>query len=158
LPLRGGDAGAAERVAGPRPPRRRAAGGGGARGEGPGGGAPGSRAGPGAPRGAAGGGGADTTFAVAAGPIREATTRKWFLGLAIAITGLLLTLGLSLRMEVVDGALAATRFFGKTAHGPIQAVDMALRPVFQAAAAVVFYGGSVFGIVACADFAPTLLS
>lgn len=99
-----------------------------------------------------------TMLAVAADLIREATKRKWFLGLAIAITAVLVTLGLSLRMDVVDGALAATRLFGKLSHGPIQAVDVALRPVFQAVAAVVFYGGSVFGIIACADFAPALLS
>lgn len=97
-------------------------------------------------------------LAVAADLIREATKRKWFLGLAIAITAVLVTLSLSLRMEVVDGALAATRLFGKLARGPIQSVDVALRPVFFAVAAVAFYGGSVFGIVACADFAPTLLS
>lgn len=99
-----------------------------------------------------------TVLSVAADLIREATKRKWFLGLAIAITLVLLTLGLSLRMEVVDGALAATRLFGKLARAPIQPVDVALRPVFQAVASLVFYGGTVFGIVACADFAPTLLS
>lgn len=99
-----------------------------------------------------------TMLAVAADLIREATKRKWFLGLAIAITAVLVTLSLSLRMDVVDGALAATRLFGKLTRGPIQSVDVALRPVFMAVAAVVFYGGSVFGIIACADFAPTLLS
>ena len=99
-----------------------------------------------------------TTLSVAADLIREAMKRKWFLGLAIAITALLVTLGLSLLMEVVDGALAATRLFGRLARGPIQAVDVALRPVFEAAAFVIFYGGSTFGIIACADFAPKLLS
>lgn len=99
-----------------------------------------------------------TTLGVAADLVREALKRKWFLGLAIAITAVLVTLGLSLRMEVVDGALAATRLFGRAARGPIQAVDVALRPVFQAVAFLIFYGGTVFGIVACADFAPSLLS
>lgn len=99
-----------------------------------------------------------TMLAVAADLIREASKRKWFLGLAIAITVVLVSLGLSLRMDVVDGALAATRLFGKLSRGPIQAVDVALRPVFEAVAALVFYGGSVFGIIACADFAPALLS
>ena len=59
-----------------------------------------------------------TSLAVAADLIREAMKRKWFLGLAIAITALLVTLGLSLRMEVVDGALAATRLFGKLSRSP----------------------------------------
>jgi len=99
-----------------------------------------------------------TTLAVAADLIREALRRKWFLALGLAITAVLVTLGLSLRMEVVDGALAATRLFGRMTRGPIQAVDVALRPVFEAAAWLIFYGGSVFGIVACADFAPALLS
>jgi len=100
-----------------------------------------------------------TTLAVAADLMREAMKRKWFLGLAIAITALLVTLGLSLRLDVVDGALAATRLFGKVSRGmTIQAVDVALRPVLEAAAWVIFYGGSVFGIIACADFAPKLLS
>src|SRR6185295_66063 len=158
LAVRGGHAAEAERGPGPGAAVGRAAGGGGARGEGPGGGAPGggARGVPGAP--GAGGGGVRTMLAVAADLIREATKRKWFLGLAIAITAVLVTLSLSLRMDVVDGALAATRLFGKLTRGPIQSVDVALRPVFMAVAAVVFYGGSVFGIIACADFAPTLLS
>lgn len=100
-----------------------------------------------------------TVIAVAQDLLREAASRKWFLGLAIAITLVLATLGLSLKMEVVDGALAATRLFGKLFRGaPVKSVDVALRPVFQAGAYVTFYGGVVFGILSCADFAPSLLS
>jgi Cu-processing system permease protein len=61
-------------------------------------------------------------------------------------------------MEVVDGVLAATRLFGASVHTSIQGADIALRPVFRAVAYVVFYGGLVFGILACADFGPQLLS
>ncbi|MGA9523012.1 MAG: hypothetical protein WBV82_16205 [Myxococcaceae bacterium] len=90
--------------------------------------------------------------------LREAASRKWFLGLGIGVTLTLLTLGLSLRMDVVDGALAGVRLFGTALDGDIRAVDVALRPVFMAASALVFYGGTLFMIVACADFAPSLLS
>ena len=68
------------------------------------------------------------------------------------------TAGLALRIAVGAGALAATRLFGSELGGGIRSVDVALRPVFQAAAYVIFYGGLSFGILACADFAPKLLA
>src|SRR5262245_10628356 len=89
---------------------------------------------------------------------REAASRRWFLALGLGITILLCVLGLTLRMDVVDGALAATRLFGKVVHTDIRSIDVALRPVFRAAAYVIFYGGLGFGILACADFAPSLLA
>jgi Cu-processing system permease protein len=97
-------------------------------------------------------------LAVAMDLFREASSRKWFLALGIGITLLLCAAGLTLRIDVVDGALAATRLFGKTLHTDIRSVDVALRPVFRAAAYVIFYGGLAFGILACADFAPSLLA
>jgi ABC-type transport system involved in multi-copper enzyme maturation permease subunit len=90
--------------------------------------------------------------------LREAASRKFILAFLVGITGVLLTLSLSLRIEVVDGALAASRLFGEVMDTNILAVDVALRPVFMAAAAIVFYGGILFGIVSCSDFAPSLLS
>src|SRR5262249_28279754 len=57
----------------------------------------------------AGGGLVRTVIAVALDLLREAQSRRWFLVLAIAITILLVVFGLALRMDVVDGALAATR-------------------------------------------------
>jgi Cu-processing system permease protein len=98
------------------------------------------------------------TLHVAADLLREAAARKWFLGLGIAITGLLLCLVGGLRMEVVDGALAATRLFGSVLQGPVRPTDVALRPVFIAASYVLSYGGIAFGLLACSDFAPSLLS
>jgi len=98
------------------------------------------------------------TFAVAVDLLREARSRKWFLGLGIAITGVLVTLGFSLKMDVVDGALAATHLFGKEGFGPMGPADVMLRPVFSAASQVIFYGGLLFGIFSCSDFAPKLLS
>ncbi|HEX8437908.1 hypothetical protein [Archangium sp.] len=90
--------------------------------------------------------------------LREAASRKFILAFLLGVTGVLLTLSLSLRIEVVDGALAASRLFGEVMNLDIRAVDVALKPVFMAAAALVFYGGILFGVVACSDFAPSLLS
>jgi Cu-processing system permease protein len=99
-----------------------------------------------------------TTFAGAADLLREASRRKWFLGLAIAITVVLMLLAFSLNLDVVDGALAGSRLFGMLLHPDIQAVDVALRPVIKLAAYLIFYFGMAFGIVSTADFAPSLLS
>ncbi|QRN93359.1 hypothetical protein JRI60_29685 [Archangium violaceum] len=90
--------------------------------------------------------------------LREAASRKFILAFLLGVTGVLVMLSLSLRIEVVDGALAASRLFGEMLDNDIVAVDVALRPVFMAAAAIVFYGGILFGIVSCSDFAPSLLS
>jgi ABC-type transport system involved in multi-copper enzyme maturation permease subunit len=98
------------------------------------------------------------TFHVAADLLREAVARKWFLGLGVAVTLLLLGLVGGLRLEVVDGALAATRLFGSSLFTSIQPVEVALRPVFIAATYLISYGGVAFGLLACADFAPALLS
>ncbi len=97
-------------------------------------------------------------FAVAMDLLREAASRKWFLALALGITAVLCILAFALRLDVVDGALAATKFFGKTVRTDIRSADIALRPVFQATAYMIFYGGLSFGIVACADFGPSLLA
>ncbi|MGZ6069796.1 MAG: hypothetical protein ACXWK8_01190, partial [Myxococcaceae bacterium] len=99
-----------------------------------------------------------TSVAVALDLLREAAARRWFLALGIALTGLLLLLLTSLRLDVVDGALAATRLFGKPVDHSIQAADVALRPVFLVASQLVFWGGLAFGVLSCADFAPALLS
>lgn len=99
-----------------------------------------------------------TTLAIALDLLREAATRKWFLGLGIAITLVLGLFGFSLDLQVVDGALAASRLFGKVLDNDITSVDVALRPILQASAYLIFYVGLVFGIVATADFAPSLLS
>lgn len=98
------------------------------------------------------------TLTVARDLIREALARRWFLALGFAITALLGVIAAGLSMEVVDGALSATRLFGDVVDTDIVAADVALRPVFRASAYVIFYGGLAFGILACADFGPELLS
>lgn len=90
--------------------------------------------------------------------LREAMSRKFILAFVVGITLVLSVVALSLRLDVVDGALAASRLFGEEIHASIRSVDVALRPVYTAAAFIVFYGGILFGIVACSDFAPSLMS
>jgi Cu-processing system permease protein len=99
-----------------------------------------------------------TLLAVALDLLVEARSRRWVLALGAATTLLLLALALGLRFDVVDGALAATRLFGSNLRTDVQAVDVALRPLFEATCHVVFYGGILFGVVATSDFAPTLLA
>jgi ABC-type transport system involved in multi-copper enzyme maturation permease subunit len=96
-------------------------------------------------------------LAIARDLLAEARSRRWVLAFLAAATLVLAAIALGLRFEVVDGALAATRLFGGDLRSDVRSVDVALRPLFAATSYVVFYGGLVFGIVATADFAPTLL-
>jgi Cu-processing system permease protein len=97
-------------------------------------------------------------FAIAADVLREASSRRWLLALGVAVTIALILIAFSLRLDVVDGALAATRLFGSDLHLNIRAAEVAMRAVFSAAAYVIYYGGLPFGILICADFAPRLLA
>jgi Cu-processing system permease protein len=97
-------------------------------------------------------------LAVALDLLREARQRRWFLLLGMGVTLVLSLLALTLRLDVVDGALAATSLFGKPVFTDIRAADVALRPLFRALSYTIFYGGLAFGILSCADFAPSLLS
>lgn len=98
-------------------------------------------------------------LAVARDLLREARARRWVLALAAGATVLLGAAALGLELEVVDGALAASRFFGgRMGRGEIRAADVALRPLFEAVSYAVFYAGTLLGILACADFAPALLA
>jgi Cu-processing system permease protein len=74
------------------------------------------------------------------------------------VTVLLLVAAFALKLEVVDGALAASRFFGGRVTDEIRPAEVALRPLFEGVSYAVFYAGTLFGILACADFAPTLLA
>jgi len=98
-----------------------------------------------------------TIGAVARDVLREATSSKLMLSLLLIIGLFLVALTLSLDLDVVDGALAGSRIFGKAAGSTIIPVDVFLRPAFQALAWVTFYFGLLFGIVATADIAPRLL-
>lgn len=90
--------------------------------------------------------------------LREAASRKFIMAFMVGLTLVLAVVALGMRIDVIDGALAASRLFGQEVRATIQSVDVALRPVYQASAFIVFYGGILFGIVACSDFAPSLMS
>lgn len=97
-------------------------------------------------------------LAVARDLLREARARKWTWALLLATTAVLGVVALGLELRVVDGALAASRFFGEgSLERGYRPADVALRPLFEGVSYVVFYGGLAFGVVACADFAPALL-
>lgn len=97
-------------------------------------------------------------FGIAGYVLREAASRKFIMAFVIGLTLVLAVVALGMRIDVIDGALAASRLFGQEVRATIQSVDVALRPVYQASAFIVFYGGILFGIVACSDFAPSLMS
>ena len=98
------------------------------------------------------------TLAVARDLLREALARKWVLGLLVTITLVLLLLGLFLRLDVVDGAIAGSRLFGAMLFDDIIPADVGLRPVYMAVSGFGFWGGALFLAIACSDFAPSLLS
>ena len=99
-----------------------------------------------------------TVAYVALDILREASARRWFLAFAGALTLIHLGLCLGLRLDVVDGALAATRLFGNALGHDIRAADVVLRNVFEAATYTAFYAGLGFGVLACSDFGPELLA
>jgi ABC-type transport system involved in multi-copper enzyme maturation permease subunit len=99
-----------------------------------------------------------TVLSIAADLWRHAFARKWFLVLGAAVTLFLAVIALSLRMDVVDGALAGMRLFGRPKTIEITAVDVALRPIFKAGAIVIYYPFTIFLIALCAEFAPSLLA
>ncbi len=99
-----------------------------------------------------------TILVVCADLIREAIARKWFLALFALTTIALLIIGLALRLDVVDGALAASHLFGELLDSNIKSVDVALRPVFEAGAYVVFYTVVISGVFGCSGFGPSMLS
>lgn len=88
----------------------------------------------------------------------EALRRKWFLALFGGITLVLVVLGFSLELEVVDGALAGSKLFGSLLFDDIVSADRVLSGVYLGAAYAAFYGGAFFLAVACSDFAPELLA
>jgi len=97
-------------------------------------------------------------FNVAIEVLREALHRKWFLGITLGITVLLILMWNVLQFEIVDGALAATQLFGDLMGTSIQSADVALRPVFRAASYIIYYGVLIFGMAVCAPLATTLLA
>lgn len=88
----------------------------------------------------------------------EAARRKWFLALFGGITLVLLVLGFSLQLEVVDGAIAGSKFFGSLLFDDIVSANQVMGALYKAVAFLSFYGGAFFLAIACSDFAPELLA
>jgi Cu-processing system permease protein len=97
-------------------------------------------------------------FRVALDLLLEAARRKWFLGLFGAITLVLLVLGFSLQLEVVDGAIAGSKLFGSFMSNDIVSANRVMSAVFITVSYLGFYGGAFFLALACSDFAPELLA
>ncbi|MBL8957880.1 MAG: ABC transporter permease subunit [Myxococcaceae bacterium] len=98
------------------------------------------------------------TAQVAVDLLREAAWRKWFLGLFFAISATLVLLGFSLQLDVVDGAIAGSSFFGEVLFEEIRTASAALAPLFMGTTIAGAMVGAMFLSVACSDFAPSLLS
>ncbi|MBL8917143.1 MAG: ABC transporter permease subunit [Archangium sp.] len=97
-------------------------------------------------------------FRVAFDLLLEAARRKWFLALFGAITLVLVILGFSLQLEVVDGAIAGSKLFGSMLSKEIVSANRVMSGLFTVVAYLAFYGGAFFLALACSDFAPELLA
>lgn len=92
---------------------------------------------------------------LAADILREAASKKWFLALGIAASALLAMVALALRIDLADGAFAAIRIFGSVEQAVVQRF---VPKLFEGATYLIYFGGTLFGILACSDFAPSLLA
>ncbi len=99
-----------------------------------------------------------STLCVAGDLLREALHRRFLLALLLAITLVAGVLGWTLQLEVIDGVLAGTRLFGSALSHDLTATDLAMRPVYSAAALFLYVLGSLFGVLVCSDFAPELFA
>jgi ABC-type transport system involved in multi-copper enzyme maturation permease subunit len=99
-----------------------------------------------------------TLLRVAVDLLLEASRRRWVLALFGGITLVLLVLGWSLQLEVVDGALAGSKLFGELLFDDLVSANRAMSGLSLAVAYAAFYGGALFLAVACSDFAPELLA
>ena len=88
----------------------------------------------------------------------EAARRKWFLALFGGITLVLVLLGFSLQLDVVDGAIAGSKLFGSLLFDDIVSANKVMAGLYQVTAYASFYGGAFFLAIACSDFAPELLA
>lgn len=95
---------------------------------------------------------------VARDVVVEAFARRFMIGIFAIITLGLLTLTAALDLDVVQGSLAAGRLFGMNLGNPLLAPDLALSQFFALAAYPIFYMGLIFGVVASAGIAVTLLA
>lgn len=97
-------------------------------------------------------------FRVAWDLLLEASRRRWFLALFGAITLVLVVLGFSLQLDVVDGAIAGSKLFGAIMSDDIVSANRVMSALFTVVSYASFYGGAFFLALACSDFAPELLA
>lgn len=98
------------------------------------------------------------TLHVALDLLHEATYRRWILGMLGTITFVVLMLGFSLQLELVDGVIAGTRFFGDDLDHTVRTAESLLRPLLIGLSWAVYVAGLGFGTLACSSFAPELLA
>ena len=95
---------------------------------------------------------------VAADILREALARRWVVAMLAGLTLAAVVLAFTLEFQVVDGVLAGTRLFGDVIEHDVSATDLVLKPVLKAGSWALYLSGVMFGALACADFAPELLT
>lgn len=100
----------------------------------------------------------NVVFVVAFELLREALHRRWLLAIFGLITLAGLVLAFTLKMDVGGGVLSGTSLFGMHMDLPLQATDVALRPLLVALGFGSFLLGVPFGAFACADLAPAWLA
>lgn len=98
------------------------------------------------------------TLRVAIELLYEALHRRWLLSIFVLLSLAGVVLAFTLKMDVDGGLLAGASFFGVRTELPLQASDVALRPLLVSLCYGSFFLGVPFGAFACADFAPTLLA
>ncbi len=96
---------------------------------------------------------------VAIDVLREALFSRYLVVLFGFILLCLISLAMSLDLEVIDGALAGGKLFGTDiVQGQPMMASEALRPAFEALGAATFVFGTLFLIVAIADIAPKMFA
>jgi len=105
-----------------------------------------------------------TLFHIAADVIREAAGRRYLAAVFGLIAFAQIVLALALDLDVVEGAIVASKFFGNTvgggngsSAGAVAAEDH-LRPMFRFLSTAVYHLGMLFGVVATGDIAVKSLS
>ena len=112
-----------------------------------------------------------TLLHIAADVVREAAARRYLAVVFGLIAFAQIALALALDLDVVEGAIVASKLFGSAlggasngaatpdgALGGVQHVQDQLRPVFRLLTGAVYHLGMVFGVVATGDIAVKSLS
>jgi ABC-type transport system involved in multi-copper enzyme maturation permease subunit len=97
-----------------------------------------------------------TLFHLAVDVFREALASKiiWFVLVMVAV--LLAGVGFLFKLEVLDGAMAATRLMGNNTNS-YSPIDVALRPILGGMSTLTMVWGLIFGIIGTAEIVPRML-